>query len=298
MLDTFSDRERLLVAAQAAGWICIALLLLIALWIGGRIFWRLVDSDRPLSPAAGNPAVNAVNSDQPRVDLAGLHLFGQSGMAAAPQAYDAPETSLDLVLVGTLAADEPEAGMAIIADADGDGFYQVGDTLPGDAELREVHTDRIVLAHQGRLETLRLRDEDASRTDRPRRSAGRTQASSPPLAGIRGSPGQTGVNWAQVQQNLRIDPAELARQVRAMPHMENGRQIGVRLQAGRDTLLFSKLGLRNTDIITSVNNIPLDNPARALELVNQLSSSSQFQVRLRRDGRDMTLNIDANQLAR
>lgn len=298
MLDTFSERDRLLVAAQAAGWVCFALLLVLALWLAARIFWQLAEGDARTPVAAGAATTTAGAADRPRVDLAGLHLFGQSGLAVLPQNFDAPETSLDLVLVGTLAADQPEDGMAIVADAEGDGFYQVGDELPGDAELREVHTDRIVLVHQGRFETLRLREEGVDPAPRARRPGGRTQAPSKPLAGIRGAPGQTGVNWSQVQQNLRIDPAELARQVRALPHMENGRQIGVRLQAGRDTLLFSKLGLRNTDIITSVNGIPLDNPGRALELVNQLSSKTQFQVRLRRDGRDMTLNIDANQLAR
>ena len=79
-----------------------------------------------------------------------------------------------------------------------------------------------------------------------------------------------------------------------MPHHQLG--IFFRLQAGRDSALMGKLGLRPTDIITAVNGIALNDPSRAFELINQLNSQTRFDVSLRRDGREMTLNIDANQL--
>ncbi|MEM9533595.1 MAG: type II secretion system protein GspC [Pseudomonadota bacterium] len=275
----------------------------LCLWLAASLIWRLVPDPAEPSGVTLNATQTTTDAQPERVDVANLHLFGQAGMALPLNTtFDAPETSLDLLLRGTLVSDDPKLGMAIVVDAEGDGFYNVGDELPGAAELHEVYTDRVVLVHQGRYETLRLRDEEAPprrRQAAARRAAG-TGGPAQPLPGIRtgNTPDTSAVDWKAVQTNLRIDPAELARQVRVLPHMENGKPVGVRLQAGRDSLLFSKLGLRNTDIITEVNGIPLDNPARSMALLTQLQGQSQFAVRLKRDGREMTLNIDANSLNR
>ena len=303
MFARVSERDPTQTAAAIIGWLVLLSAIAVVIWLGAGLLWRLTALS-PQQPTVGQE----LNGGQTlpaakRVDLAGLHLFGQSGIALpVGGAFDAPETSLDLLLRGTLASGDPKDGMAIVVDSEGDGFYNIGDELPGSATLHEVYTDRVVLVHQGRFETLRLRDEE---NPQPRNRRNRNQRRSvagvqtPVTPGIRGqgSPGGNGqVDWQNVQTSLRIDPAELARQVRVLPYLENGKPVGVRLQAGRDSAVFSRLGLRNTDIITEVNGVPLDNPARSFELLSQLKSQSQFAVRLKRDGREMTLNIDANQL--
>ncbi len=285
--------------AHTAGWLALLAAAGACIWIASGLFWQLLPTDRAADTGVtltGEPSVTS-NPGQ-RVNLAALHLFGSSGMLAATSAtFDAPDTSLDLRLVGTLSSEDPKSGMAMIADSEKERAYAIGDELPGNATLEEIYPDRVVLSHQGRYETLRLRDPEAvpSRmTASTRRPLPRTSGN---LSAIRTqAPSGGGVNWQAAQQNLRINPAELAQQIRALPFMENGKQVGVRLQAGRDATLMSKLGLRNTDIITSVNGIPLDDPSRAFQLLNQLNSQSQFDVALRRDGREMTLSIDANNL--
>lgn len=118
-----------------------------------------------------------------------------------------------------------------------------------------------------------------------------------------GRPDRTASNvatdWQALRRESRLDPAALQRlgsQIRAMPHMENGEAIGVRLVASRDATMIHRLGLRSSDVITSVNGIPLNDPSRQFELLRALESQSRFQVRLRRGGRDMTLSIDASKL--
>ncbi|MFK7956979.1 MAG: type II secretion system protein GspC [Lysobacterales bacterium] len=301
MFSRISERDPAQAAAFIIGWLVLLSAIAIVIWQAAGLIWRLADLS-PTDPST--PPVLGTVQNLPaakRVDLAGLHLFGQSGMTLpVGGAFDAPETSLDLLLRGTLASDDPKDGIAIVVDSEGDGFYNIGEELPGSATLHEVYTDRVVLVHQGRFETLRLRDEQnpPARNRRPRAQR-RPVVGTAAMPGIRSTSVPTGngqVDWQNVQTSLRIDPAELARQVRVLPYLENGKPVGVRLQAGRDSAIFSRLGLRNTDIITEVNGVPLDNPARSFELLTQLKSQSQFAVRLKRDGRDMTLNIDANQL--
>ena len=87
------------------------------------------------------------------------------------------------------------------------------------------------------------------------------------------------------------DPAELARQVQIFPVSENGRMVGVRLAAGRDSDLLSRAGLHPNDIVTAVNGIPLDGPQRQIELMTNLKDARQLQLTVRRDGKDIELSI-------
>ena len=70
---------------------------------------------------------------------------------------EAPETKLQLILRGALSSDDPEHARAIIADPRGkEEQYAIGEELPGNAELSEIHPDRVILKRNGRFETLRL----------------------------------------------------------------------------------------------------------------------------------------------
>jgi general secretion pathway protein C len=86
------------------------------------------------------------------------HLFGEAG-AAPQQVVDnnepAVQTRLPLELQSVFVADEIEASAAIVAQRGKPGkLYRVGENLPGNAELVEVMTDRIILRRAGVRETL------------------------------------------------------------------------------------------------------------------------------------------------
>jgi len=111
-------------------------------------------------PAAANK-VSAVSIER-------LHLFGEAAKAApkpVAKVVDAPDTRLNLKLRGVLASNNPAIARAIIADGKGqEDAYAVDDKLPGDAVLKEIHADRILLEYRGRLETLRLPKEANTKT--------------------------------------------------------------------------------------------------------------------------------------
>ncbi len=289
-------------ALRLAAWVVLGLCLVLAAWTGARAFWSLLALRHSAEVVALDTAAYGDSSATaaPSTDLATLHLFGQAGLPTAPITVEAPDTTLRLTLLGTAAADDPASGGAIVADESGaQGYYVVGDDLPGGAELREVHPDHVILSRQGRRESLRLdRDDTASATTsgpstfRPRepgRAAGTAPALSAPAA----------PDWNAIRQNARVDPQKLMQlgsQIRALPFTENGKPIGVRLVASRDATLIRRLGLRSSDVIMSVNGIPLTDASRQFELMRLLESSSQFQVRIRRDGSPMTLTVDASAL--
>ncbi|MBL0222531.1 MAG: hypothetical protein IPQ17_07315 [Xanthomonadales bacterium] len=78
---------------------------------------------------------------------------------------NAPTTTLNLSLRGTLADADPRSGIAVIADAQGnERAWRVGEEIVAGVILDEVHSDRVVLKHDGVQEILALaRDEAAER---------------------------------------------------------------------------------------------------------------------------------------
>ncbi|UXI69095.1 PDZ domain-containing protein [Tahibacter amnicola] len=103
---------------------------------------------------------------------------------------------------------------------------------------------------------------------------------------------QGAVDFSKISQQLNLDPAALARQVNAQPVFENGKMTGVRLAGGPDAALVAKLGLQPTDVVTSINSVPLDSPARIQQVVNTVQNASQVTVTVMRDGKPVTLSVN------
>lgn len=86
--------------------------------------------------------------------ITGSYLFGQlEGQSASGQ--NIPVTRLQLKLRGAFTSTNPELASAIIEGPDGvTRAYKVGGRLYGQAQLKEVFADRVVLSRSGQLETL------------------------------------------------------------------------------------------------------------------------------------------------
>lgn len=102
-------------------------------------------------------------SQAPEVDLTTLALFGTAspeGNAGPVETENLPETNLRLFLRGVMAADGEFPGSALIEDQKGNTeAYPVGDELPGNAKLRSVHANRVVIERGGKLENLFFPEE-------------------------------------------------------------------------------------------------------------------------------------------
>ena len=94
-------------------------------------------------------------------------MFGEPGKEAPqtePDTENLPETNLRLFLRGVLAASGDFPGSALIEDDKRNTeAYLVGDELPGNATLRSVRPNRIIIERSGKLENLYF-PEDEDRT--------------------------------------------------------------------------------------------------------------------------------------
>lgn len=255
-----------------------------------QLTWQVLPS-QPVEPLT-MPSMSAQpNTGQARnTDISRIaqwHLFGTVQKVALKTAVatEAPDTRLNLKLRGLLASTDPVAARAIIADGKGvEEAYKVGQKLPGNAVLREIYADRVILEYRGRLEALRLpKDSDASAmvsrksTSSTRgRNRGVTQAGTADNAAL----------LRQYRDALINRPQSLMNLVNASPVTDKatGRLKGYRLRPGKDRKLLGRFGLKSGDVVTGVNGVTLDNPIKALEIMRDLSTSTSVTLDVERNG--------------
>ncbi len=232
-----------------------------------------------------------VRSQQPRMDerqIAEWHIFGVAGeeKSVKPEAVvNAPETRLKLTLKGLFASDESGGGWAIIGDPKGKELsYSIGDPVPGGAKLSEIHSDRLILERNGRYETLRLprdRSGAAGRNNARGVAAGRPAAS---------STGQAAA-FTKYRKEIKQNPAAFLNYVRATPARKGGKFIGFRLQAGKERGALKELGLQPGDIVTAINGVQIDSPAKGMKAMQSLGEGESASVVLLRGGEEVSMDL-------
>jgi general secretion pathway protein C len=227
-----------------------------------------------------------------------LHLFGRADLSLQTQAVNAPETQLNLKLLGILAIGT-EGGMAIIGSGNAEQVYTVGDTIPGNVVLKAVYLNHVLLQSGRGLETLRLPEEDGAYIEfkaQPGRSAVNQQrpASIPQSYSSSsvdaGSPPAEGEREASLQ-SLRDLRREFIRNPGSLAEYAQTEAVndGYRVTFVQDNPIIQKLGLQDGDIVTSINGIPLDKPENGIRALRKLMKAREVQLTIQRNGQEQQL---------
>lgn len=276
---------------------------LLALLLGDRLAvlaWDSVPVPQLPSPQGG-ASVETVVGERPSEGvayqrIAGWHLFGKVAKAPPPPPEvpkevpeEVPATQLRLSLRGVFHYPDVDRQRAIIASPDGkEDVYTVGDALPGGATLEDIGAQRVVLSRQGRLEALSF-PEDGLAGALGSRSQGFGAPSAETTTLI------DAVSMAQrYRETMQSDPTALADIAQVQPYIEAGNFRGFRLRPGRQPNLLRQLGLRPGDVVTSVDGVPLDSMAQAMESMTSMVESDQVDVTILRNGRQIPYTFRLN----
>jgi general secretion pathway protein C len=287
MLDVSTNHWLSRLQSNAPRTVAFVLAALIVLELG-RVAFALVSnpvkSPQPATPlAAANNARPGVNVQ----DVVNAHLFGVA--VADPGSQDpanAPPSSANLMLTGTIATQDPKHGVAIVSDAGGPSrVYSVGDRLAG-ASLHSVYLDHVILDRNGALETVTLpRLLPAGSVAAP----GRRPAGDP----------RTAAAVDNIRRMVQQDPSILDQVMRTVPSFDSaaGKLRGFRAFPGRNRQIFSKLGLKSGDLVTAINGTQLDDPQRSQEVFNTIQTSDHVTVTVERGGQKQDISLNIAQVA-
>jgi general secretion pathway protein C len=172
-------------------------------------------------------------------------------------------TSLKVALLGTVTGSEQNA-FAVIEETDKrkQGLYKIGDSVQN-ATVKKILREKVVIRVGTKDEILTMEESAASRRDR-------RQGPSEPAR--RGS--TITVSRKDIQSSLE-DINKLMSQVRIRPHFKEGQSDGLSVSRIKGGSIFSKLGLRNGDIVQKINGEPINSPDEVLGLYEKLKSGSE-----------------------
>lgn len=81
-------------------------------------------------------------------------------------------------------------------------------------------------------------------------------------------------------------------QAAIVPYFKKGKAAGFRINHIRRNSLYTKLGLRNGDVIQRINGYVIDSPQRALEAYSNLTSASNISVDVVRKGKTKNISYE------
>jgi general secretion pathway protein C len=242
---------------------------------------------RSPQPVLTNVAVHDHNAGLDVQSLVSAHLFGVA--VADPTAQDpanAPQSTANLVLAGTIATSDPNRGVAIISDSGPSKVYMVGDKLGG-ASLHSVYLDHVILDRGGALETLLL----------PRLLGPGMRA--PPVTRRPGADPHTAAAVDNIRRMVQQDPGILDQVMRTVPSYDSaaGKLRGFRAYPGRNRQIFNRLGLKPGDLVTAINGTALDDPQHSQDVFNTIQTSDRVTVTIERAGQKQDISLNIAQVA-
>jgi len=211
---------------------------------------------------------------------------------APPPPEPVVATPLKLKLWGVAVHENAQHSYSIIEDlgARKQGVYGINAPVPGGATGKAIEWDKVILAHNGKDEILEL----ASKGPPTGKPAPAAPAAAPSPAASGTGIQATGENEFLVPRS-EVDSAlenmsQLFTQIRAVPHFEGGQSIGFRLFAIRRGSLFDKIGLKNGDIVTAINGSPMNDPSKAVSLMQELKDARNLEVDALRNQQPLKLS--------
>lgn len=285
----------------------IALLLVVVLaWQASRLTWLLLPT-RTDTPQAAPVAASRGTVDQTGQleRLINAHLFGKfEEKAKAPVvqtvAADAPKTNLNLKLTGVVSTskEHPEQGAAVIENNGVELAYAVDEQIEGaPAVLKQVFDDRVIIAVNGRMETLMLDGIEYQRLSEANAPIqdGQLQEFTPDTAP------DTSARVEQVgpepspdfRREMMQQPTKLFDYINISPRNRNGQMYGYALTPKRQPEFFNRFGLKPNDVAIEINGVRLNDMQAAYGVIAELREATQATIKVERDGeiRDIVINL-------
>ncbi len=199
-------------------------------------------------------------------------------------------TALPVQLVGTMVHSDQRRSVATLSLSSGSKVisYRVGETIDGIGKVEKIERKKVFFRNRNaydRMEYAEIKSKGPTMF-----GLSRPQVSAEPIE-VNGN--NVVVKRAEVNKQLNNLP-ELLNQASTVPNFvpgSGGKINGFRIVNMQPGSVFEKFGLKRFDVIKSVNGETVDSPSKAMEMYNQLKSSSQIAIIVERDGSDQTLNF-------
>jgi len=228
-------------------------------------------------------------------------LGGLGGAVSAARPGEIP-SKLPLMLLATMESDDPDYSMATILHVDTNTLapYSPNDTVRAGVVVQRVERGRVVFRNGAQSEYIVLGAEPPPVTAVTAVAAAPLE---PPPGNDREIDGaaeaiscDASFNSCTVDkkfvEKLLANPAQLTKQARIVPAVRDGETKGYKFYGIRPDSLPKLLGMKNGDLLTSVNGHQLESLDQAMDLYNKLRRASHLSITIERGGETVQKEID------
>jgi general secretion pathway protein C len=277
----------------------------IVVYIGVDIFHRIIrmkfvqvdikPAQKIAEPAQIQIAQTTLKEYQPVIDR---NIFSKVNVEAAKsgQAEAVKFSSLKLVLMGTIAGDN-KTSAAFIEDSGTrtQGLYKVGDNIQG-AVIKSITRNKVILKAGSRDEILTMGEgaptsSGTIASSSPARGQTASSSATQPVPVTAAAERNISMNRTEINESLK-DLNGLLSQASIQPHSTDGQADGLAVTGIKAGSIFRKMGLRNGDVVKSVNNEAIKSPEDLINMYNELKSSPDISIQIQRRGEERTLNYN------
>lgn len=212
------------------------------------------------------------------------------------------KSNLPLALLATMESSDERYSLATIHDTENHTIspYGVEDEVRPGVTLQSVQRGRVVLLNRKQLEYIEMGDA----TPPPRVPPPVKEEMQPELSRAKNSreiegaedaincSGENCVVDREFVEKILSNPAMLAKQARVVPAVKDGESRGFKFYGIRSGSLPKLLGLKNGDLLTSVNGNELKSMDQALGLYTKLRRASNLSVVIERKGKSIQKEIE------
>lgn len=201
----------------------------------------------------------------------------------------------DLTLLGTARGSFRETFVLVRKNSTSEErVFRLGDDIFGSGKLIRVDKESMTLLAGGKSIPVAMpmsAESGQSRSTHPPHAAPPPNLPTP-------SPGVTSVGAGSFVIDKRALDAALDNisqamtDARLLPSSKNGRIEGFRASEVKPQGVFGMVGIRNGDIISRINDFPIDSPDKAMQAFMTLKGQSRIKLDLIRDGNPITFTYD------
>jgi len=189
----------------------------------------------------------------------------------------------DLEAVGIILSRRPEACVAILRSGGRARVVGVGEAAFG-GRVSAIVPGRVSLDFGGERLDVRLAGVAASPSSPPVSAAASSPAEDP------SSPARS-MERREMERRLGQEVPRILAETTLVPVTDSGQVAGFTLTRLPEGTLLTDAGLRPGDVLTSVNDVPIDSLSTLISLWPRLQSESDIRAVVLRNGQPVTLNV-------
>lgn len=232
---------------------------------------------------------------QPTRALLNLLLIA-APVSAAEEPVKSDGSDLGITIMGSIVQKTSDDNVALIKEQSGTVKAVKKDYVIADKyKVVAVYPDHIEIVTREAKRYLVYSDKFTG-SFQPKKSEGGPSLSGVPdqysEEGFERVKGKIAMTGAYRDKLVKEDLAKVLMQATAEPHLENGQIAGFKMSQIDEGSIYSKAGVANGDIITSINGQELNSVAGTITLLQTLKNADSVEVEVRRGSETVKISAE------